>query len=111
MWIALSVCAATVGIFAALLSLPRPWWLAAFYGVTSAAALIALTGIFSFIGGNLWQALLLEPTQSPAFLLWSIGVFAICLTATKQADLRYWASVNASNAKKAALAQQQVANA
>ena len=105
MWIALSACAATVGIFAALLSLHRPWWLATLYGVTSAAALTALAGIFIFIGGNLWRALLLEPGQSPVFLLWSIGVFAICMIVTKQADRSYWASVNASNAKKAALAQ------
>ncbi|MGA4422883.1 hypothetical protein ACI2UY_22345 [Ralstonia nicotianae] len=106
MWIALSGCAATVGIFAALLSLHRPWWLAALYGVTSAAGLTALAGTFIFIGGNLWRALLLEPGQSPVFLLWPIGVFAICMIVTKQADRSYWASVNASNAKKAALAQQ-----
>ena len=67
--------------------------------------------MFSFFGGNLWLALILEPAQSPAFLLWSVGVFAICMTVTKEADRRYWASVNASNAKKAALAQQHEAKA
>lgn len=111
MWITLAFCAAIVGIFAGLLSLHRPWWLAALYGLTSASALTAFASLFGFIGVNLWRALLLEPAPSPAFLLWSVGAFAICMTVTKQLDRRYWASVQASNDKKSELARQRAAKA
>jgi hypothetical protein len=42
---------------------------------------------------------------------WSVGVFAICVTVTKEADRRYWASVSASNARKVARSVRQAAKA